>query len=412
MAGDGSTADILLRLIPMACGAGLVELCHRTARVCFPRDAARQSVALLVGACMPIGLYQCQVVHNEPLAAVFIAASVLVCLQMLSGRRLALGRWSAAVLGGLLGLAILSKATAMLLGPFLVFAIVAQAMAEKVGWQIVVRRFAEMAAAAGLVAGRYHLRNWAALGRPFIGGWDRGRDHAVAAASGPRDWQCLALVLCLVAVPYLQTYDDTLLCLDDTAYLGPGVRGGFTWESLRWAFGYHEANWHPLTWLSHMLDWQLSPWNSGLFKLHNLLLHLGSVGMFFLFLRRSGEPAVAAALAALVFGVHPLRVVSVAWVAERKDCLCVFFRVATMLAYQWYTARRQSAARGGHPRRRLVSAAHLEAGWPVEGFPDSLHKLAQVGLREFRRPEQPRYRAHRGRSARRCVATSVPSRRT
>jgi hypothetical protein len=89
-----------------------------------------------------------------------------------------------------------------------------------------------------------------------------------------------------------------------------------------------------------MLDWQLSPWNSGLFKLHNLLLHLGSVGMFFLFLRRAGEPAVAAALAAIVFGVHPLRVVSVAWVAERKDCLCVFFCVATMLAYQWYATRR------------------------------------------------------------------------
>ena len=175
LAGDGSTADILLRLIPMACGAGLVELCHRIARVCFPGDAARQSVALLVGACMPIGLYQCQVVHNEPLAAVFIAASVLVCLQMLSGRRLALGRWSAAGLGGLWGLAILSKATAIMLGPFLIFAIVAQAMAEKVGWRIAARRVAELAAAAGLVAGWYHLRNWAALGRPFIGGWARGR---------------------------------------------------------------------------------------------------------------------------------------------------------------------------------------------------------------------------------------------
>ena len=165
-------------------------------------------------------------------------------------------------------------------------------------------------------------------------------DHAVATASGPRDWHVLLVVLGLVALPYLQTSNDTLLCFDDTAYLGPGIRGGFTWGSLRWAFGYHEANWHPLTWLSHMLDWQLSPWNAGLFKLHNLLLHLGSVGMFFLFLRRAGEPALAAALAALVFGVHPLRVVSVAWVAERKDCLCVFFCVATMLAYQWYATRR------------------------------------------------------------------------
>jgi hypothetical protein len=84
-------------------------------------------------------------------------------------------------------------------------------------------------------------------------------DHAVATASGPRDWHVLLVVLGLVALPYLQTYNDTLLCLDDTAYLGPGIRGGFTWESLRWAFGYHESNWHPLTWLSHMLDWQLSP---------------------------------------------------------------------------------------------------------------------------------------------------------
>lgn len=159
----------------------------------------------------------------------------------------------------------------------------------------------------------------------------------------PRDWQILAAVLAVVALPYLQTYDDTLMALDDSGYLGPGIRGGFSWTSLRWAFGYHEANWHPLTWLSHMLDWQLSPWNSGLFKLHNLLLHLGSVGMFFLFLKRAGEPPAAAGLAAVVFGVHPLRVVSVAWVAERKDCLCVFFCVATLLAYQRYARRRTAA---------------------------------------------------------------------
>jgi hypothetical protein len=166
---------------------------------------------------------------------------------------------------------------------------------------------------------------------PQVAGFDR------------RDWLVLLSVVAVVALPYLQTYDDTLMVVDDTGYLGPGIRGGFSWASLRWAFGYHEANWHPLTWVSHMLDWQLSPWNAGLFKLHNLLLHLGSVGMFFLFLRRAGEPAAAAALAALVFGVHPLRVVSVAWVAERKDCLCVFFCVATMLAYQRYAVRRTAA---------------------------------------------------------------------
>jgi hypothetical protein len=153
------------------------------------------------------------------------------------------------------------------------------------------------------------------------------------------DGWLLVGVVVIIALPYLQMYDDSLLCLDDADYLGREVRRGITWQNVRWAFGYHEANWHPLTWLSHMVDWQLAPMHSGWFKFHNLLLHLGSVALFFLFLRRAGEPSVYAALAALVFGVHPLRVSSVAWVAERKDCLCVFFCVATMLAYQAYATR-------------------------------------------------------------------------
>jgi hypothetical protein len=91
-------------------------------------------------------------------------------------------------------------------------------------------------------------------------------DHDRIAAAPPqavgfdrREWPVLLAVLAVVALPYLQTYNDTLMALDDAVYLGPGIRGGFSWTSLRWAFGYHEANWHPLTWLSHMLDWQLSP---------------------------------------------------------------------------------------------------------------------------------------------------------
>jgi Tfp pilus assembly protein PilF len=157
-------------------------------------------------------------------------------------------------------------------------------------------------------------------------------------------------VVALVVAAYTQIWDDPFLLYDDDTYNNATVRGGLTLENIRWAFGYHEANWHPLTWLSHMLDWELWGMRPGFFKLHNAALHLGSGLMLLLFLRRAGWSVVRATLASALFAIHPLRVSSVAWVSERKDALAIFLCVAAMLAQQWHV-RRPSL-----PRLALVTA--------------------------------------------------------
>ena len=104
-----------------------------------------------------------------------------------------------------------------------------------------------------------------------------------------------------------------------------------------WAFGFHAGNWHPLAWISHMLDCQLYGLNPAGHHLTNALLHAANTALLFLLLHRlTGFIWRSAAVAAL-FGWHPLHVESVAWVAERKDVLCALFWMLTLLAYVRYT---------------------------------------------------------------------------
>lgn len=123
---------------------------------------------------------------------------------------------------------------------------------------------------------------------------------------------------------------------DDLAYVteNPMVQKGVSLESVRWAFTTtHASNWHPLTWISHALDWQLFGARAGGHHATSLLFHVGSVWLlFFIFRRTTGAHWRSAVLAGL-FAVHPLRVESVAWVAERKDVLGTFFFLATIWAY-------------------------------------------------------------------------------
>src|SRR5580704_2826675 len=113
------------------------------------------------------------------------------------------------------------------------------------------------------------------------------------------------------------TYDD-----NDYVYNNPMVAHGLTQQGLVWAFTSAPAdNWHPLTWLSHMLDCEfygLNPWGH---HLTNVLLHTATVVALFLVLRQMTGTLWRSAFVAAVFAIHPLRVESVAWVAERKDVL-------------------------------------------------------------------------------------------
>ena len=118
------------------------------------------------------------------------------------------------------------------------------------------------------------------------------------------------------------------------------LHAGLTWEGVRWAFttGYAE-NWHPLTWLSHMLDFELYGMAPGAHRLTNILLHIGATWLLFAALRAMTRATYASAAVAFLFAIHPQHVESVAWIAERKDVLCGLFWMATLYAYASYARR-------------------------------------------------------------------------
>ncbi len=140
--------------------------------------------------------------------------------------------------------------------------------------------------------------------------------------------------------------DVEFLQLDDGDYVGENakVNAGLTLESAWWALTtFHVANWHPVTWLSLQLDYELYSMKDGLkawgFHLTNVLLHIANAVLLFLVLERMTQAMWPSAFVAGFFALHPLHVESVAWVAERKDVLSGFFWLLTMAAYFWYTQR-------------------------------------------------------------------------
>ena len=136
-------------------------------------------------------------------------------------------------------------------------------------------------------------------------------------------------------------YDD-----NDYVYENPEVARGLTLKGIVWAFTHvHSANWHPLTWISHMLDCQFYGLNPGGHHLTNVLLHTATAILLFLVLRRMTGVLWRSAFVAAVFAIHPLRVESVAWVAERKDVLSGLFFMLTIGAYVRYV-QRQSRVEG------------------------------------------------------------------
>ena len=155
----------------------------------------------------------------------------------------------------------------------------------------------------------------------------------------PQAWlAALLLVLVTVAV-YGRTVTFGFTNFDDPEYVvdNPQVRDGLTMEGLWWAFTTtHQANWHPLTWLSLMLDAELSGTRPAMFRLTNLALHLANTLLLFFALDRMTRSQARSAVVAALFAVHPLHVESVAWIAERKDVLSTLFWFWTFHAWLGY----------------------------------------------------------------------------
>ena len=152
---------------------------------------------------------------------------------------------------------------------------------------------------------------------------------------------CLLLIAGTVAV-FGRVYHQEFLNYDDQIYVyqNPAVCAGLNAANLRWAFcSPHIGHYHPLTWLSYMLDVSLFGVRPGPMKFTSLLLHLLNTVLLFLALKRmTGAPWRSTMVAAL-FAVHPLHVEPVAWIASRKDVLSGLFFMLTLLSYAWYTER-------------------------------------------------------------------------
>jgi tetratricopeptide (TPR) repeat protein len=207
-------------------------------------------------------------------------------------------------------------------------------------------------------------------------------------------------------------YDDATYVFENT-----NIQSGITPQAIRWAIttGY-AANWHPMTWLSHMFDVQLFGLQPRWHHLTNLLFHIANtLLLFFVFNRMTKAPWKSAFVAAL-FALHPLHVESVAWVAERKDVLSTFFWMLTMCAYVHYVE---------HPRLRsyLAALAFLALGlmakpmlvtlpfvlllldyWPLQRFEQN--RSSQEISAEIRNPVSAKKR--KGKSSRKHIPGSSP----
>ncbi len=167
-----------------------------------------------------------------------------------------------------------------------------------------------------------------------------------ANAGDRRQTVLLCAVLALItAAVYWPVARLGFINFDDPDYVSgnPRVQAGLTAESIQWAFtSVYASNWHPVTWLSHMLDCQLYDLKPAGHHLTNLVFHVAnSLLLFGLFKRLTGAFWRSALVAAL-FALHPLHVESVAWVSERKDVLSAFFFMLTLLAYAGYARKGKS----------------------------------------------------------------------
>jgi tetratricopeptide (TPR) repeat protein len=171
----------------------------------------------------------------------------------------------------------------------------------------------------------------------------RLRAQSISPPKVSRWWLTIGICIALAGLTWLvfgQTLWHDFINYDDPRYVyeNTKITGGLSISGIAWAFTHiHSMNWHPLTTISHMLDCQLYGLNAGWHHFTNVLLHTLAAVLLFLALQQMTDAVWRSAFVAAVFAIHPLRVESVAWVAERKDVLSGVCFMLTLLAYVYYT---------------------------------------------------------------------------
>ena len=167
----------------------------------------------------------------------------------------------------------------------------------------------------------------------------------------------VALVIATLVL-YFPAIHHPFVNYDDDGYVTNNlhVQAGLTWDTVAWAFtSFDQANWHPVTWLSHALDWQFFQLDPAGHHGTNLLLHAVNTALLFWILVQATGFTGRSFMVAALFALHPINVESVVWVAERKNLLSMLFFLLALGAYRWY-------ARQPQPGRYAVIAALFTLG--------------------------------------------------
>jgi protein O-mannosyl-transferase len=215
----------------------------------------------------------------------------------------------------------------------------------------------------------------------------------------------LSVLLAAVTVAlYSPVIGHSFVVFDDRDYVtaNPYLHRGLSWSTVKWAFtSTAAANWHPLTWLSHALDYQLFALNPAGHHLDSVLIHALDAALLFLLLAWVTKRAGPSLLVAALFALHPINVESVAWVAERKNVLSTLFFLLAIGAYAWY-------AKKPDWRRYLLVVALFAAGlmakpmvitlpfvlllldyWPLDRTPQNTAHSAASSASAYGAPRRP-----------------------
>ncbi len=224
--------------------------------------------------------------------------------------------------------------------------------------------------------------------------------HSILKPSATKALLMLGLTV-LTATVFAPVRRHEFVNFDDQLYVyeNPLVLDGLTWRGVYKSFTeFNAANWHPVTWLSHMIDVELFGVNPGAHHVVNLLLHIAATLLLMHILHRATGALWRSACVAALFAIHPLHVESVAWVAERKDVLSALFFLATIWAHmQWVRTPHPAAA-----ARTLLYAALAVLAKPMavtlpfvlllfDYWP--LERVDLTGIRQSRRGRLPLYKA-------------------